>query len=54
MNAMFCDVNPVPVKEALNMMGFKCGKCRLPLYELSNENRSNVQSILRKYGLIKN
>ena len=54
MNAMFCDVSPVPVKEALNMMGFKCGKCRLPLYELSNENRSNVQSILRKYGLIKN
>lgn len=52
MNAMFCDVNPVPVKEALNMMGFNCGKCRMPLYELSEENRYKVKSTLKKYGLI--
>ena len=52
MNAMFCDVNPIPVKEALNMMGFKCGKCRMPLYELSEENRYKVKSTLKKYGLI--
>ena len=52
MNAMFCDVSPVPVKEALNMMGFKCGKCRMPLYELSEENRYKVESALKKYEII--
>ncbi|MDO4200188.1 MAG: 4-hydroxy-tetrahydrodipicolinate synthase [Clostridia bacterium] len=52
MNAMFCDVNPVPVKEALNIMGFKCGECRMPLYRLSDENRRKVKSILEKYSLI--
>ena len=29
--ALFMDVNPIPVKEALNIMGFKAGECRLPL-----------------------
>ena len=52
MNAMFCDVNPVPVKEALNIMGFKCGECRMPLYRLSDENRNKVKSALKKHSLI--
>ena len=52
MNAMFCDVNPIPVKEALNMMGFKCGDCRMPLYRLSDENHRKLKSILEKYSLI--
>lgn len=52
MNAMFCDVNPIPVKEALDMIGFRCGECRMPLYRLSDENRRNVKNILKKYSLI--
>lgn len=52
MNALFCDVNPIPVKEALDMIGFRCGECRMPLYRLSDGNRRNVKNILKKYSLI--
>lgn len=52
MNAMFCDVNPVPVKEALNIMGFDCGECRMPLYRMSDENHRKVKDMLKKYSLI--
>lgn len=52
MNAMFCDVNPTPVKAALNMMGFDCGDCRMPLYKLSDENYRNLQSIMKKHSII--
>ena len=49
---LFCDVNPIPVKEALNMMGFDCGKCRMPLCELSAENKEKMKAVLKKYNLI--
>lgn len=39
-NALFCDVNPIPVKEAMNILGFNAGKCRLPLCELDEAKRS--------------
>lgn len=52
MNSMFCDVNPIPVKEALNMMGYNCGKCRMPLCQLSGENYSNIKFLLKKYYII--
>ena len=48
MNALFCDVNPVPVKESLNMMGFNCGKCRMPLFRLNSENIAKLKSALRE------
>ena len=48
MNMLFCDVNPIPVKKALNILGFNCGKCRLPLFELSNENREKIKYLLEK------
>lgn len=35
MNALFMDVNPIPVKAALNLMGFDCGHCRLPLVDMT-------------------
>jgi 4-hydroxy-tetrahydrodipicolinate synthase len=41
MNALFCDVNPIPVKTAMNFLGFDCGKCRLPLVDL-DESTSNL------------
>lgn len=46
MNAMFCDVNPVPVKEAMNQMGLSVGTCRMPLGEVSQENRERIHSLL--------
>lgn len=52
MDALFSDVNPIPVKEALNLMGYQCGKCRLPLFHLSEENRTKVKKVLSEYGLL--
>lgn len=36
--ALFCDVNPVPVKTAMNLLGINVGPCRLPLYPMNDEN----------------
>lgn len=49
---LFCDVNPIPVKEAVNLIGFAAGACRLPLVELSAENKKLVSDTLAEYGLI--
>ena len=51
-NALFCDVNPIPVKEAVGMMGWNVGPCRLPLVELSEENRAAVQREMKAAGII--
>lgn len=39
---LFCEVNPIPVKEAMKHIGFDCGECRLPLCRLSNENQKRM------------
>lgn len=52
-DALFIDTNPIPVKEALNMLGFKMGKPRLPLTELSRENKEKLKKVLLKYKIIK-
>lgn len=49
---LFCDVNPIPVKEALNMMGYKAGPCRLPLYEMEQSKKDLLRRELTKAGLI--
>ena len=49
--AMFIEVNPVPIKEAMNIMGFDVGPCRSPLGPLSDKNREHVREIINKYGL---
>lgn len=51
-NALFCDVNPIPVKEAANMMGFAAGPCRLPLVELSDANRELLRREMEKHHLL--
>lgn len=43
---LFAEVNPIPVKAAMKYMGFDCGDCRLPLTELSRENRMKLQKYL--------
>lgn len=50
--ALFSDVNPIPVKEALNIMGHKCGPCRLPLESMSSEGREKLVAALREAGVI--
>ncbi len=52
-NALFTDVNPIPVKEALNMMGFDVGECRLPLYEMEPATKEKLRAVLQRYDLIK-
>lgn len=50
--ALFCDVNPMPVKEALNLLGIDAGPCRLPLTELSEEKKRCVKQALQACGLL--
>ena len=52
-NTLFCDVNPIPVKEAMNLMGKNVGDVRLPLVGLSEANRAKLRAVLDKYGLLK-
>ncbi len=46
-DALFSEVNPIPVKAAMAMIGFDCGGCRLPLAELSPDNKSKLLSLLQ-------
>ena len=52
MNALFSDVNPIPVKEAMNLMGKQVGECRLPLVKMENGKAEALKDVLRKYGLV--
>lgn len=52
-NALFCEVNPIPVKGAMNIMGYNVGKLRLPLTELEESHKEYVKASLGEVGLIK-
>ena len=51
-NDLFIDVNPIPVKEALNMMGMNAGSCRMPLYEMTDTAKDKLAATLAKHGLL--
>ncbi|MCR4593813.1 MAG: 4-hydroxy-tetrahydrodipicolinate synthase [Clostridiales bacterium] len=51
-NAMFMDVNPIPVKVAMNMMGIPAGPLRMPLCEMDAVHNSMLRSVLEKYKII--
>ena len=51
-HALFSDVNPIPVKEAMNLMGMQVGPCRLPLVEMSENGKKNLVEVLKKYSLV--
>lgn len=51
-DALFVEVNPIPVKYALNLMGFNFGKPRLPLIELSDKNKKIMEDVMKKHELI--
>lgn len=50
--AMFMDVNPIPVKEALNIMGFNAGECRLPLCSMCDEGKAKLKTVMSEMGLV--
>ena len=51
-NALFSDVNPIPVKEAMNLLGWHCGECRLPLTTMQPQAREQLAQCLQQAGLI--
>lgn len=51
MNAMFCDVNPIPVKQAMNILGMNVGPLRLPLCPTTEQNIDLIKSKLTEMGL---
>ena len=50
--ALFCEVNPIPVKEAMNMKGFNAGIVRAPLTNMSEANKPRLEKALKEYGVI--
>ena len=51
-DAMFCEVTPIPVKTALNLMGYHAGQLRLPLCEPSESDLDRIRRTLEQYGLL--
>lgn len=51
-NALFIEVSPIPIKEAMNQMGMNVGKCRLPLVDMEESNKGILIRALKNYGLI--
>lgn len=50
-NACFVEVNPIPVKEAMNLLGFNAGTPRAPLTKIEDQNREKLASAIKNYGL---
>lgn len=50
-NALFCEVNPIPVKAALNLMGREAGPLRAPLYEMEPENQEKLRKAMLDMGI---
>ena len=51
-DALFCEVNPIPVKYAMNVLGWEAGPCRLPLVEPSDAHKEKIEQALEAEGLI--
>lgn len=52
MNALFSDVNPIPVKAAMNLLGLAAGPCRLPLYPIEEKALENLKAKLMECGCL--
>lgn len=52
-NNLFIEVNPVPVKTAMDILGYKVGNLRLPLSVMSDANRTKLENSLKAYGVKK-
>ena len=50
-NALFCEVNPIPVKTALNLMGMNVGPLRMPLTEMEAPNKERLSNAMKDFGI---
>lgn len=51
-DALFCEVNPIPVKKALNLMGLNAGILRRPLTEMEEPNAKRLEKAMKEFGLL--
>ncbi len=51
--SLFIEVNPIPIKTAMNLMGFQVGPLRMPLCDMTEENFATLTRVLSEYGLLK-
>lgn len=51
-NSLFCEVNPIPIKEAMNLLGYASGGCRMPLTKMSSDNVARLMASLQKLGML--
>lgn len=51
-DALFCEVNPIPVKKAVNLMGMNAGSLRLPLTEMEDANAARLEKAMKEYGIL--
>lgn len=51
-DALFCEVNPIPVKKALNLMGKEVGTLRMPLTEMEEANAVKLEKVMKDYGIL--
>ena len=50
-HSLFCEVNPIPVKKAMQLMGIDCGPLRMPLTEISPEHEKNLAQAMKDFGI---
>ena len=48
---LFCEVNPIPVKAGMNLMGFEVGPLRMPLTEMEDANKENLKAAMKDFGI---
>ena len=51
-DALFCEVNPIPVKAALNLMGMEAGPLRMPLTTMEEKNQERLAKAMKEYGIL--
>ena len=51
-NALFSEVNPIPIKEAMNLMGMNAGALRMPLSEMEEKNAARLEKAMKDYGIL--
>ena len=51
-DALFCEVNPIPVKKAVSLMGIEAGPLRMPLTEMEPANAEKLENAMKKFGIL--
>ena len=51
-DALFCEVNPIPVKAAMNLMGMEVGPLRMPLTTMEDKNQERLAKAMKEYGIL--